>query len=309
MFKKVRISKMPKNIAEKTQLLSDINKDSISPPNIVKINHTIIFLILISSNSCNTFPPLFSLQIPDKAKLLLKKLIALTTHFEQACITHMEQVLVYAIPNGFLDMILQTNKLHNYYNKVLYNTVNQLIENDYKPSGHPLKIYRCALFNHNSFKIPKLKHIVTIFMHRNIGIRYQQTITHTICDFSPQAQIIKSLVKNAHCPPTHVENLLFLAKYCPIHNTSQVTRINEKRLNKYHILIVKNSKFYKELLTAGISKFELNKIYCEASIHYLAFDNLYSTGNDLAKVLNFIENDTVKINNFDPEYDQHFLPQ
>ena len=298
---------MPRNHEEKVQLLADVNADAVHYPNIP--GNDIILLILIGSHSSAIFPGLFSLNLPLNLIPFIQRLVTITTHYEQASMEYFSPTLIYPLSSAFLHHFLRTCTLHNYYNNMLSNPFNRTIT-AHTQDVNMNKIHICALFNRESFEIPPLRHIVTVFLHRNIGRRFQQSLTHTICDFSPQAYIVENLLQNNQCPSTHLSDLKFLAKHCHYHNASQVSKLHELKLNKYHILIVKHSNFFNSLVQAGVSHQELNKIYCEPELHNLAYDNLYFTSHDNKKILTFLKMDTIRLQNFDPPYDTHFiLPQ
>lgn len=308
MYKKLRIGRVPKNDAERAELLHDLNDNALDKP--ASPDHQFILLILISSTWHTTFPSLFSMNFSRKKLLFLKKLITISTHNEQNSIHGswlMDQVLVYAISAQYLQELLHTDTLHTYYNKVMHNNINQ--QHNYETRNNNFEEFSCALYDRKSFKIPKLKRIVTIFLHRNLGLRYQQNLTHSICDFSPQLHILENLKRNAHCPSTHLKDLEFLATHCPIHDTNKVTRVNEKHLNKYNILIIQNGEFFHALLSAGVSPKQLNRIFSVPEIHCLAFDKLYLSPRDLPKILNYLDTHTIRIQNFDPPYIDYFVPQ
>ena len=304
MIRKFRLGRMPKNNREKCQLLQDINDDAMECPNSIP-DHKIVLLIMICYSSNNIFPNLFSMDISPRLIPLLQRLITMTTHYEQENMDYFDQIIIYPLSVGFLDKLFRNFTLHKYYNGVICNVINQKLDSAPTERNNNSKTRPCALFNRNAFKIPKLQHIVTIFLHRNIGACFQHCLNHTICDFSPQIHIFNTLLKEHHCPPSHLNNLLYLSKNCPLHNTTQVTKTQTMRLNKYNILIIKDSKFFKSLLTTGVTKKQLNRIFCEQEIHDLAFDHLYYSNKDNKKILDFLNLDTRRIMNFDGAYDDH----
>jgi hypothetical protein len=136
--------------------------------------------------------------------------------------------------------LIRILKTENYFNNVCFHST---LKSTYAPNiNHGLVTINCNLYNRKNFKIPTLKKITLIFLHRHTCFSQQYNYVKSSADFSPQFYVFQTL----HIPETLRDQLLTLTVFCRLHK-GQV-HANANTAMSSHRFYVRNNSAAQTLL-------------------------------------------------------------
>ena len=164
----------------------------------------------------------------------------------------------------------------------------------------------CNLYNPVDFKIPSLRRIVMVYLHRNVGFHELISLNKTRIHYHARDYVLSRISNN--CLPKHLMNeLIHMNGSCSPHFTSMIMNTGAK-LNKYHLMVKHNSELHSCLLNINtcIVPFQ-NKILSRIEAMVLVNEVIKTSEKfDKQKFKEILKTGFIVLNNYDPFYNDHY---